>query len=201
MLTTFLTVANNAAGILLNTIDAAAVSLELAAGEGSKFPSTFPFPISIDAEILNCGARADDVLSSLTRGEESTGAAEHTAGAAVRLNITAEQITDIHAAINALEADQTESLALVTKTAAYTATDSDTVILCDATAGAFTVTLPTAVGRTGRVFYIKKIDATVNAITLDGDGAETIDGGTTQVISIQYNALKLISDGSEWHIL
>ncbi len=95
----------------------------------------------------------------------------------------------------------TESLALVTKTAAYTATDSDTVILCDATAGAFTVTLPTAVGRTGKVFYIKKIDATANAVTIAGDGAETIDGETTQSISTQYNALKLISDGSEWHIL
>jgi hypothetical protein len=104
MVTTFLKVANNAAGTLLNTINAGASSLTLAAGEGSKFPSTFPFPITIDGEILNVGARADDVLSSLTRGEEGTGAAEHTAGAAVRLNITAEQISDIHDAVNALEA-------------------------------------------------------------------------------------------------
>jgi hypothetical protein len=95
----------------------------------------------------------------------------------------------------------TESLALVTKTGAYTATDSDTVILCDASGGAFTITLPTAVGRAGKVFYIKKTDSSANGVTVDGDGTETIDSATTQVIATQYNAIKIISDGSEWHIL
>lgn len=95
----------------------------------------------------------------------------------------------------------TESLALITKTTGYTATDSDTVILCDAAAGALAITLPTAVGRTGKVFYVKKIDATANPVTVDGDGAETIDGATTQVISTQYNAIKIISGGSNWSIL
>lgn len=94
----------------------------------------------------------------------------------------------------------TASLALVTKTEAYTATDSDAVILCNATAGAFSITLPTAVGRAGRIFTIKKTDSTGNAVTVDGDGAETIDGATTQVIATQYNSITIISDGSEWHI-
>jgi hypothetical protein len=199
--TIFLKTANRAAGTLVAGISDVAVSLTLQAGEGAEFPSTFPFRITSDDEILQVEGRSGDVLSSLSRGEEGTSPAAHLAGANVRLHITAEAMSEIHSAINDLEGDQTESLALVTKTVAYTATDSDTVILCDAAAGTFTVTLPTAVGRAGKVFYIKKIDATVNAVTVAGDGAETIDGENTQVISTQYNALKLISDGSEWHIL
>lgn len=95
----------------------------------------------------------------------------------------------------------TETLSIVTKTGAYTVTDSDAVIICDAASGAFTITLPTVVGRTGKVFYIKKVDATANAVTIDGDATETIDGALTQVLAVQYNALKIVSDGSNWHIL
>lgn len=90
---------------------------------------------------------------------------------------------------------------IVTKTGAYTATDFDVVIICDAASGAFTITLPTAVGRKGKLFDIKKVDATANAITVDGDGTETIDGALTQVIAMQYNAIQIVSDGSNWHIL
>lgn len=95
----------------------------------------------------------------------------------------------------------TETLALVTKVGAYTATDSDAVILCDASGGAFTVTLPTAVGISGKVYRIKKIDSSANAITIDADGSETIDDSTTRVLSSQYDAITIISDGSEWWIL
>jgi hypothetical protein len=48
-------------------------------------------------------ARSGDILSSITRAQEGTAAAEHAAGKTVELLITAEQMTDIHTAINALE--------------------------------------------------------------------------------------------------
>jgi hypothetical protein len=95
----------------------------------------------------------------------------------------------------------TASLALATKTAAYTITDSDAVILCDASAAAITVTLPTAVGRLGRVYNIKKIDSSPNIVTVDGDGSETIDDGTTAALTVQYEAITIISDSVSWHIL
>lgn len=91
--------------------------------------------------------------------------------------------------------------AIITKTGAYTLTDDDATVLCDASGGAFTITLPTAVGRSGWRFDIKKIDATANVVTIDGDGSETIDGETAQIIVTQYNAITVISDGSNWSIL
>lgn len=90
---------------------------------------------------------------------------------------------------------------IVTKTANYTATATDHTILCDATGGAFTITLPAAASHTGRIYAIKKIDASVNAVTIDGNASETIDGALTQVIATQYTNLQIQSDGANWWII
>ncbi len=92
-------------------------------------------------------------------------------------------------------------IAVVTKTGDYTATASDTVILVDASSAAVTITLLTAVGNKGRVFYVKKIDSSANVVTIDGDGSETIDDATTQILTSQYDAVMIVSDGVEWFIL
>jgi hypothetical protein len=87
------------------------------------------------------------------------------------------------------------------KTSAYTVTATDGLVKCDATSAAFTVTLPTAVGITGKIYIIKKVDASANAITIDGDGSETIDGSATVSLSAQWNKYVLMSDGSNWMVL
>ena len=87
-----------------------------------------------------------------------------------------------------------------TKTANYTATSTDVVILCDVSGGAFTITLPAAANNTHRMYIIKKTDSSVNAVTVDGNASETIDGGTTAIITTQYESVIIICDGSNWHI-
>jgi hypothetical protein len=94
-----------------------------------------------------------------------------------------------------------ERLFVVAKSGAYTVTASDGVVIADASGGAFTITLPTAVGITGRVYRVKKIDATANAVTIDANGAETIDGGITATIATQYEAITIVSDNAEWWVL
>jgi hypothetical protein len=74
------------------------------------------------------------------------------------------------------------------------------VILCDATANSITVNLPTAVGNHAR-FHIKKTDSSVNTVTINGDGTETIDGGLTAVLRRQYESVTLIADGANWLII
>jgi hypothetical protein len=85
----------------------------------------------------------------------------------------------------------------VTKTGAYTATNDDYVIDC--TSGTFTVTLPASSGRTGRILIIKNSGA--GTITVDGNGAETIDGAATYAISVQYGTIQIMSDGTNWKII
>src|SRR4030067_1035165 len=88
--------------------------------------------------------------------------------------------------------------AVASITADYTATLNDDTILANATAGAVTVSLPTAVGNTGKKFVIKKIDSSANTVTVDPNGSETIDGQATAGILAQDNAIICQSDGANW---
>jgi hypothetical protein len=64
------------------------------------------------------------------------------------------------------------------------------------------LTLPTAQVKAGRTIVIKDAggNASVNNITIDTEGSETIDGAATYVISSDYDAINLYSDGSNWFI-
>jgi hypothetical protein len=92
------------------------------------------------------------------------------------------------------------ALAVTTKTTTYTATTSDDVILCTS-GSAWTLTLYAASGNSGKTLTIKKTSSDTNAITIDGNASETIDGVTTTTINSQYETLKIICDGSNWHIV
>ena len=101
-----------------------------------------------------------------------------------------------------IEVDVTNTV--VTKAFAdtgYTLIGSDYAVLGNAVGGAITLNLPTAVGISGKIYVIKKIDASGNAITVDADGAETIDGALTFSIPGQYDSYTIISDGSNWSII
>ncbi len=102
MATPFLVPANRAVGTLHTTINDSDLSVVLEAGEGALFPSTYPYHITIDDEILNVTNRSTDTLT-VTRAAESTTAAAHTAGAVVSLNITKQAIKDLNDAVNDIE--------------------------------------------------------------------------------------------------
>lgn len=93
------------------------------------------------------------------------------------------------------------NLSVASKTANYTLTTGDDVILANSSGGAFTLTLPTAVGNSGKVFYLKKTDSSFNAVTIDGNGTETIDGSTTKTIATQHEQWTIVSDGSNWQAI
>ena len=82
----------------------------------------------------------------------------------------------------------------------FTITTSMHTIQCNATGGAITVTLPTAVGISGQQFYIKKTDSGANAVTVATNGAQTIDGAGSFSLASQFDWLVIESDGSNWSI-
>lgn len=92
-------------------------------------------------------------------------------------------------------------VAISTKTGNYTVQGTDNVLLGDATGGAILFTLPTAASAVGQVFFFKKIDASLNAVTIQGNGIELIDGLNTMVINSQYVAATLVSDGTQWWVI
>jgi hypothetical protein len=90
---------------------------------------------------------------------------------------------------------------VVAKTTTYTLTDLDYLVKADTTAGAFTLTLPTSTGRTGKIFVIKKTDNSVNVLTVDGNASETIDGALTYLMVVQNDTVVIQSDGTNWMII
>lgn len=96
-----------------------------------------------------------------------------------------------------------QASSIVSKTSAYSIATTDDVVLCNATGGAFDVTLPDADDFKGRRFTIKRLNSGSNAVTLKvavGSG-QTIDGASTSVLGTQYLAITVISDGSNWYVI
>lgn len=86
-----------------------------------------------------------------------------------------------------------------TQTGNYTVADDIDIVLVNNTV-AVTITLPAAATNSGRIITIKKIIDNTFKVTIDGNASETIDGEET----IEYDdlsAIKMISDGSNWHVI
>lgn len=93
------------------------------------------------------------------------------------------------------------SLSVSSKSADYTATTSDDVLLVDASGAARTITLYASSGNSGKVLHVKKTDSSANSVTVDGNASETIDGATTKVLALQYESVTIVCDGSNWHVV
>lgn len=84
----------------------------------------------------------------------------------------------------------------------YTATRLDRTVRCTATGGAMTVNLPAAGLVIGMTLTVKKTETSANAVTVDGNGAETIDGSATFVLAGGARGSVMIqSNGTSWDIL
>ena len=86
-------------------------------------------------------------------------------------------------------------------TTAVNMTDDRSLTLCDASGGAFTIVLPVIADSLGRVLNFKKTDNSANAVTIDGNGVETIDGELTQGLVAEFDCITITADESEWHIV
>jgi hypothetical protein len=80
-----------------------------------------------------------------------------------------------------------------------TAATTDDLITVDASGAARTVNLPALASSQGMRFFVKKIDSSGNAVIIDPNGTETVDGVTTLSITTQYTTVRLVAGASEWH--
>jgi hypothetical protein len=89
---------------------------------------------------------------------------------------------------------------ITTKTATYTLDASDYTVVFDLNGNA-TANLPDATTIPGRIYVIKINRTNVgDTLTIDPNGAQTIDGNATIAIQCQY-AVTIQSDGTNWRII
>jgi len=89
---------------------------------------------------------------------------------------------------------------IVTKVAAYTVTTNDEIVFVNAASASVTITLPTAVGN-ACIYRIKKTDSSGNTVVVATTSSQTIDGGTTAIINMQYASISVASNGSNWFVI
>lgn len=89
----------------------------------------------------------------------------------------------------------------ITSTGSTTLNDTHSSILCNASGGAQTYTLPAGAAAFGRVYTIKKTDSSSNACIIDADSNQTIDGHLIVRISGQNESLTIQSDGTNWRVI
>jgi len=77
---------------------------------------------------------------------------------------------------------------------------TDDLVIIDASGENVTATLPAAASYSGFRFYFLASDVS-NTVTIDGNGAETINGSANFTIDTQWGCFILVSDGTEWWIM
>jgi hypothetical protein len=93
-----------------------------------------------------------------------------------------------------------ETIGATTKTSSYTFVDADSIIRADASFAGFTLTLPTAAGRNGKRYGVKKTDTTTNIVIINPNGSETIEGLTAWELRSPGSDVKFISNGTNWNV-
>jgi len=84
----------------------------------------------------------------------------------------------------------------VAKSANFTATSLTSTINCTNT---ITITLPTAVGTSGRFHTIK--NSGTGVVTIATTSSQTIDGSATQSLATQWSKITVQSTGANWIII
>jgi len=103
--------------------------------------------------------------------------------------------------VSTVDVDGSFGLDITSTSADLTLNTTHFTILVDASGATRTITLPAATGCARRIYTIKKIDASGNVVTIDGNASETIDGATTQPLNTQWEYLKIQSNGTSWFII
>ncbi len=89
-----------------------------------------------------------------------------------------------------------------TKTTTYTALSTDDLILGDTSGGGWTLSLPSSASvGAGKKYKVKKTTNDANALTIDANSTETIDGVLTFALYTQYDSVEIETDGSNWYVI
>jgi hypothetical protein len=78
---------------------------------------------------------------------------------------------------------------------------TDYMDVVEVTADNKTMTLPTAVGRSGKVFIVKQSAAYTSGTLISPSGGQTIDGAANKTIAVTNGYICIVSNGANWLML
>lgn len=124
--------------------------------------------------------------------------ADFAIGTAVAAKVSGELVVRVDLNAHTTRRKVLETAAAITLTAA----DLGATVYGDTQAGAFSITLPTAASCIGGRFTFIRAGTGTNALTLDGDASETVDGSATvATMDAARDTLTIESNGTAWFIV
>ena len=203
------------------TAPATSATLTIADGKTLTASNTLTFT-GTDASSVAFGAGGTVLYNGGALGTPSSGTATNLTGLPLTSGVTGVLPT-ANGGTNTSTAPVVGYIPVASSTSAYTpraisgtlaktgnytvvAADANKVIKCDASGGAFTITLTAAATLgDGFVVTILKTSAdtatSTNAVTVDANSTETISGALDNRLQGQYSHVSLICDGSNWQVL
>ncbi|WPV66912.1 hypothetical protein [Chitinophaga sp. LS1] len=158
--------------------------------DGTAKTVTFNLP---DASAVDASHTAVQRGVVSTGRQSFAGSKSYTDSVAIGQNTVANSTLTVNGSV---------SMAIKPVTATYTVTGSDNTILADASAGAFTITLPApAATIVGRIYTIKKIGGDIDKAVTIMPGANSIEGGSSYVIYNDWTFITVQTDGTNWYII
>ena len=187
-------------GIYLNraqmTVTGAPGTGTITLGAASTGYLSFASAGAVDGQTYGCLAE-DGTSWELFKGVYTASGTTLTRGTLVKSSTGSALSLTSSATISVIFlADDILNIPYVAKTGNYTPGNADGVIDC--TSGSFTITLPTAVSKIGKSFTIKNSGS--GRITVATTSSQTIDGQITQYL-LQYDAMTVVSNGSNWLVI
>jgi len=203
MAATYVTVTNATTNLLSLVGDEGKNRVDIPATAGSNSITIYIRDLLGDS--LLCTTLATWITSSkvtVTRGSATLTAAQLTAYIQGADMDRVDYDNDDDAIVDKAESINVANPTSVAAAASpYTVLSTDTFILVDTSAGAVEVDLPAVASSSGRTIVIKDEggSAATNAITIDPNGAETLDGSaTSKTITTNYGYASIFCDGTQW---
>ncbi|WP_343670659.1 hypothetical protein [Chitinophaga sp.] len=158
--------------------------------DGTAKTVTFNLPDASAVDATHTAAQRGVVS---TARQTFAGSKSYTDSVAIGQNTVANSTLQVNGSV---------SMAIKPVTSTYTVTGSDNTILADASAGAFTITLPApSAAITGRIYTIKKTGGDIDKAVTIMPGANNIEGGTSYVIYNDWTFITVQTDGNNWYII
>ena len=202
MAATYVTVTNATTNILSLVGDGGDNRIDISPVAGSNTATIYIRDLLGDS--LLCTTLASWITSgkvTITRGSETLTAAQLTAYIQGADMDRIDYDSDDDELIDTAEKLQVTMTSVAAAASPYTVLSTDTYISVDTTAGAVELDLPAVASNTGRTIFIKDEGgaSATNAITIDPNGAETLDGSaTSKTITTNYGYLAIYCDGTQW---
>jgi predicted RecA/RadA family phage recombinase len=180
---------------------AAVVQCALAASElGSVLTKGhFDFTAATGVTFVDGEAVVWDASANTAINAQSADLADFVIGNATKAKVSGELVVRVE--LNSHFAKERKIIATAAAIT-LTAADAGATVYGDTQAGAFSITLPTAASCKGERFTFIRAGTGTNALTLDGDASETVDGSTTvATMDAARDTLTIESNGSAWFIV